>query len=274
VGIDHQAALHETLQSLLRDERLAPTWAPLVAPLRRIMDGNEEDFSDAVHEIGRAAALRGEPHISDLLSVLEAGFARLTEPPHAESETAGRLADLSVMSVRCVALGYAAGLEEKLAVLREVIAEGSPLDPETGVLRPRDFREHLSTEINRCQRMQLPMGVAVVFSRGTDAGEAAETPALAVGRVLRESLRRYDELGRLETGEYVAVLPDVSRTGLGAAAERLHSQLAEDPRTVAAPRCMALTHLDCVDVTVGDLIEQVGEALQHARSGDDYICWA
>jgi GGDEF domain-containing protein len=128
-------------------------------------------------------------------------------------------------------------------------------------------------EINRCQRMQLPMGVAVVFNRGTDAGEPSETPALAVGRVLRENLRRYDELGRLETGEFVAVLPDVSRTGLAAAAERLHGQLAEDPRTTAAPRCMALTHLDCVDVTVGDLLEQVTDALQHARAGDDYICW-
>jgi GGDEF domain-containing protein len=271
--MNHQAALHETLQSLLRDERLAPTWVPLVVPLRRILDGDDEDFADAVHELGRTAAVRGEPHISDLLSFLEAGFARLAEP-HSEPELAGRLADLSSMSVRCVAIGYAVGLEEKLTALQELIDEASPLDPDTGVLRPRDLREHLSMEINRCQRMQLPMGVAVFFNRGTDAGGPAETPALAVGRVLRENLRRYDELGRLETGEYVAVLPDVSRIGLGAAAERLHSQLAEDPRTTAAPRCMALTHLDCVDVSVGDLIEQVEEALQHARAGDDYICWA
>jgi GGDEF domain-containing protein len=270
--MNHQAALHETLQSLLRDERLAPTWAPLVAPLRRILDGDDEDFSDAVHELGRAAAQRGQPHISDLLSFLEAGFAQLTEP-HMEGEIAGRLAGLSVVAVRCVALGYAAGLEEKLTALQELMAEASPLDPETGVLRPRDLREHLSMEINRCQRMQLPMGVAVVFNRGADAGAAAETPALAVGRVLRENLRRYDDLGRLDTGEFVAVLPDVSRTGLGAAAERLHAQLAADPRTTSAPRCMALTHLDCVDVTVGDLIEQVGEALQNARAGDDYNCW-
>lgn len=271
--MNHQAALHETLQSLLRDERLAPTWAQLVAPLRRILDGDDEDFADAVHEIGRMAAVRGEPHISDLLSLLDAGFSRLTEP-YAHGEIAGRLADLLVMSVRCVALGYAAGLEEKLTALQGLVDEASPLDPETGVLRPRDLREHLSMEINRCQRMELPMGVAVVFNRGTDAGGAAETPALAVGRVLRENLRRYDDLGRLDTGEYVAVLPDVSRSGLGAAAERLHSRLAEDPRTTAAPRCMALTHLDCVDLTVGDLIEQVGEALQHARAGDDYISWA
>jgi GGDEF domain-containing protein len=270
--MNHQAALHETLEALLRDERLAPLWAPLVAPLRRILDGDEEDFSDAVHEVGRAAALRGEPHISDLLSLLEAGFARLSGP-YADGELARRLADLSVTSVRCTALGYTAGLEEKLAALEVLVAEASPVDPETGVLRPRDLSRHLSMEINRCQRMQLPMGVAVVFRPGTGDERSTEPPAPAVGRVLRENLRRYDGLGRLETGEFVAVLPDVSRTGLGAAAERLHSRLAEDPRTTTAPRCMALTHLDCVDVTVGDLLEQVQEALHHARLSDDYICW-
>jgi GGDEF domain-containing protein len=271
--MSHQAALHETLEALLRDERLAPTWGPLIAPLRKILDGDDEDFSDAVHEVGRAAAARGGPHISDLLSLLEAGFARLTGP-YADGEIARRLAGLSVTAVRSAALGYTAGLEEKLTALEGLIAEASPLDPETGVLRPRDLSEHLSMEINRCQRMQLPMGVAVVFNRGTDAGGPAESPAKAVGRVLRENLRRYDDLGRLATGEFVAVLPDVSRTGLAAAAERLHGRLAEDPRTTSAPRCMALTHLDCVDVTVGDLLEQVADALQHARASDDYICWA
>jgi GGDEF domain-containing protein len=270
--MNHQAALHEALESLLRDERLAPCWAPLVAPLRRIPQGDEEDFTDAVHEVARAAALSGEPHISELFALLAAGFERLSEP-YASGEMAKRLAELSVTSVRCAALGYTAGLEQKLTSLEGLVAEASAMDPETGVLRPRDLSEHLSLEINRCQRMQLPMGVAAVFDAPQEAGAHADRRAPAVGHVLRENLRRYDDVGRLETGEFVAVLPDVSRSGLAAAAERLHNRLAEDPRTVGAPRRMALAHLDCVDVTVGDLLEQVAEALEHARTSDDYICW-
>jgi len=267
--MNHQAALHEALESLLRDEWLAPCWAPLAAPLRKIPDGDEADLTDAVHEVARAAALRGEPHISDILSLLDIGFRRLSDP-YAGEEMGRRLQGLSATALRCAGLGYAAGLEQRLAELEGIIAEASPIDPNTGVLRPRDLSRHLSLEIDRCQRMQLPMGVAAVFGAST---AAAAGPQSGVGRVLRENLRRYDDVGRLESGEFLAVLPDVSRTGLGAAAERLHSRLADDPRTAAAPRRMALAHLDCVDVTVGDLLEQVAEALRHARAGGDYICW-
>jgi hypothetical protein len=268
----HQAALHEALDSLLRDERLAPCWAPLVAPFRRILDGDEEDFADAVHELARAAALRGEPHISELLSLLQAGFVRLTQP-NASDEMGRRLEELSVTALRCAALGYTAGLEQKLAALEGLVAGASPVDPKTGALRPRDLNEHLSLEISRCQRMQLPLGLAAVFGPAPAAGEPAGRLTAGVGHVLRENLRRYDDLGCLETGEFVAVLPDASRSGLAAAAERLHSRLAEDPRTAGIPHRMALTHFDCVDVTVVDLLEQLAEALQHARAGDDYISW-
>ncbi len=229
--MDHQTAFHEALESLLRDERLAPCWTPLVAPLRRLPDGDEEDFTDAVHETARAAALRGEPHITELFALLAAGFARLSEP-FSGGEMARRLDELSVSSARCAALGYAAALEQKLTALERLAAEASSVDPETGVLRPRDLGEHLSLEINRCQRMQLPHGRHRRLRRsatGRDArgqmdwcGGARAAARISVATTTWAVWRR---------GEFVAVLPDASRSGLAAAAERLHRRLAEDPRT-------------------------------------------
>ncbi len=146
------------------------------------------------------------------------------------------------------------------------------MDPETGVLRPRDLSEHLSLEINRCQRMQLPMGVAAVLDTPQEAGAHADRrsagrPRAACG----ENLRRYDDGGPAETGEFVAVLPDVSRSGLAAAAERLQQPACRGPGTVGAPRRMALAHLDCVDSDRRrPSLEQAAEALEHARTSDDH----
>jgi hypothetical protein len=154
-------------------------------------------------------------------------------------------------------------------MLEAQVSEASVVDPRTGALRPRGFREHVAVEILRCQRMELPLGVLAVFApRGADGG-CAHAPG--AGWVLRENVRRYDGVGCLENGDYVVVLPDVARSGLLAVAERVYRRLCEDPRTAALRRSLALVHLDCVDLSATDLLEQIADAVETARNSDDYL---
>ncbi len=101
--MNHQAALHEALESLLRDERLAPCWAPLVAPLRRIHKATKRTSPTPSTRSPVRPPWNGEPHISELFALLAAGFERPSEP-YASGEMAARRAELSVTLYGCAAL--------------------------------------------------------------------------------------------------------------------------------------------------------------------------
>jgi GGDEF domain-containing protein len=273
-GMSDQTGLDQTLEALVRDERLAACWSPLAPALRRAMSGgDEEEFADAVHELGCATARRGTPHIVELLVRLDEGFECFRRANEGDQQAAARLQRLAGVAQRSAGLGYAAGLEERVSELERQVAEASCTDPTTGVLRPRDIREQLALEISRCQRMDLPLGVVVVLPTEVTPPDGHATRPPAAGRALTDHVRRYDGVGLLESGALLIVLPDVSRTGLAAAAERLQRTLAEDPRKAASPCRMALTHLDVVDVSADDLLQQVMDAVALARGGGSHLSW-
>jgi hypothetical protein len=265
------ARLHEAIGSLLRDDRLASVWSPLAGLLpEALTSGAEAPLEEAAYQRARAAAEAADPSLHVVLSCLDSGFACLAAPFAEGGDVAHRLAELNALCVRAASLGFAAGLEERLDEVERVLADSTPVDPTTGVLRPRELCEQLTTEILRCQRMELPLGLMVIVrASAPEAGGKAE----GVGRVLREHLRRYDGVGCLESGEVVAVLPDVARSGLAAAAERVYRRLSDDPRTAAGTWRLALTHLDCVDVPAADVLELLGEGLDRATAGEDYLFW-
>jgi len=266
------ARLHEAMGSLLRDDRLASVWSPLAGPLpEALTPGAEAQLEEAVYQRARAAALAAGPSLHALFTHLDAGFVCLSAPFVRGGDVAGRLAELAALCERAASLGYAAGLEERLDEIEQLLAASTPVDPSTGVLRPHELCEQLGTEILRCQRMELPLGLMVVVKAAPDA---SDSKADGAGRVLREHLRRYDGVGSLESGEVVAVLPDVARSGLAAAAERVYRCLGDDPRTAACGWRLALTHLDCVDVPAVDLLEVLGEGLGRAAATEDYLFWA
>ena len=92
--------------------------------------------------------------------------------------------------------------------------------------------------------------------------------------VLCESLRRYDSIGRLEDNEFIAVLPDVSRSGLASAMERLRRQLEDkDGRPDIVRFLFALLHLDVVDVAPADILDQLRRGARKVRSGERYVLW-
>ena len=154
--------------------------------------------------------------------------------------------------LRALAAGYAAGLEDIIEQLNRSVAATSPIDDATGAMKPAATAERLTLEVLRCQRMDLSLGVVEmgVELEGEDGPRGPERVAAAqreVSECLRDSLRRYDSIGLTPRGGFLLVLPDVTRRGLAAAAERLRREIAEcagdGPQLV-----LALAHYDYVDV--------------------------
>ena len=138
--------------------------------------------------------------------------------------------------------GYSAGLEETIGRLRRDAEDASPVDLSTGALKPSEIIEQLSLEVNRCQRMELSLGLLelALEERGRRRALASRRARTAgafctrSGECLRENLRRYDSIGLTPDGGFLLVLPDISRRGLAGAAERLRRELAASAGSLSA----------------------------------------
>lgn len=264
------------VRSLAQDPDVGHIWRPIAETLEAALTGGEQaGLARAAHDVGRALALTREARLPDLLDDLARGMDQL----QAAAGEAGLFVECRTVVERSLAEGFAEGLEETVTELRHQTDDLSPADPFSGVLRPRQTNEQLGLELQRCERMDLPIGVAAIQAKvGTtwQPTKAAEPSAGrdVVGRVLRENLRRYDGLGSLEDGRHVLFLPGASRDGLLTAVERLHRLLDEDPRTAAGPSAgFVLLHLDCADLPVADVLTALREGGRDVRASD-YLAWA
>ncbi len=158
--------------------------------------------------------------------------------------------------------------------------ESSPLDADSGAIKPREFGGRVSLEVERCQRMDLPLGLLelAVDSRETErraAGRPSRADLHQIGDCLRENLRRYDSVGLTDDGAFVLVLPDISRRGLAGAAERLRREIGScgghgHPRELT----FALAHYDFMDVNAQEMLALLGRSMHHAREAHQPIAWA
>jgi hypothetical protein len=265
------------VEPLAADPYVGHLWRPIADSLEAALTGGEQSgLARAAHDVGRALALTREVRLPDLLDDLTRGMDRLQA---AAGEDIAAFVECRTVVERSLAEGFAEGLEETVTELRHQTDDLSPADPFSGVLRPRQTNEQLGLELQRCERMDLPIGVAAVQATAGEAWqetEGAEPPAGQdiVGRVLRENLRRYDGLGSLEDGRHVLFLPGASRDGLLTAVERLHRLLDEDPRTAAGPPAgFILLHLDCADLPVADILTTLREGRRNVPASD-YLAWA
>jgi len=266
------------VESLTRDPDVGHLWRPIAESLEAGLAGGEQaGLARAAHDVGRALALTREVRLPDLLTDLARGMDRLQAA--ADAAAAALFLECRTVIERALAEGFAEGLEETVTELRHQTDDLLPADPFSGVLRPRQTNEQLGLELQRCERMDLPIGVAAVQAKSGETRrpiEGAESPAGrdVVGRVLRENLRRYDGLGSLEDGRHVLFLPGASRNGLLTAVERLHRLLDEDPRTATGPPAgFVLLHLDCADLPVADVLTALREGGRDVRASD-YLAWA
>jgi hypothetical protein len=207
--------------------------------------------------------------------------ASLLERGDGGEATARRLLALEHMALTRVAAGYAEGLADTIDRLRRLAEEASPLDTESGAIKPAEFGERLSLEVERCQRMDLSLGLLelAVAVGGEERHATAGPPHADVGRVgvcLRENLRRYDSVGLTYGGDLVLVLPDISRRGLAGAAERLRRELdACGGRHGTAPELtFAIAHYDFVDVNAQEMLTVLGRSVELAREARQAVVWA
>ena len=70
------------------------------------------------------------------------------------------------------------------------------------------------------------------------------------------------------------MLPDVSRSGLASAVERLRRHLEDgEGRPDLARFLFALLHLDVVDVAPPDMLDQLRRAAKKVRGGEGSLVW-
>ncbi len=279
--------LADAARTVTLDEPYRTLWEPLLDPLVPAVEAREPaGFLAAVEAQSRLLGQAGDVGLRDVFEGLEGGIEALRsavlsrEQTARAEEIAGSLLRLEGESMVRAGVGYAEGLEERVDALSQQIESLSPVDVLTGTMKPVELESQLVLEINRCQRMDLSLGVAALVVDGhadlakRDGREAADAELRRVGAVLRESLRRYDSIGRLEVNEFIAVLPDVSRSGLASAMERLRRQLEDkDGRPDIVRFLFALLHLDVVDVAPPDILDQLRRGARKVRSGERYVLW-
>jgi diguanylate cyclase (GGDEF)-like protein len=281
------SVLADAARTVTLAEPYRTLWEPLLDPLVPAVESRDAaGFLAAVEAQSRLLGQAGGVGLRDVFDGLQGGIEALRsavlsrEQTARAEEIAGSLLRLEGESMVRAGVGYAEGLEERVDSLSQQIESLSPVDGLTGTMKPRQLEDQLALEISRCQRMDLSLGVVALVVDGLadlarrGGREAADAELRRVGAVLCESLRRYDSIGRLEDTEFVAVLPDVSRSGLASAVERLRRHLeGKDGRPDVVRYLFALLHLDVVDVTPADILDQVKRGAQKVRSGERFVLW-
>jgi hypothetical protein len=267
------------------DEAAAELWEPAFSHLAEALAGGERAFLDALESAGRGFGITQRVPVAELLDAYSRGSevvcAGLLRRGGDDAEaTVRRLRALEHMALTRVAAGYAAGLADTIDRLRRDAMEASPLDADSGAIKPAEFGERLSHEVERCRRMDLPLGLLELAFEGDDERRAAgRSPRADVGRLsacVRENLRGYDSVGLTDGGDLVLVLPDVSRRGLAGAAERLRRELdACGGRHGTTPELtFALAHYDYVDVNAQEMLTVLGRSVEQAKEARQPLVWA
>jgi len=263
-------------------------WEPAIPHLARFVGGGDQaPVLAAVEDVARSAGLSQSVPVAALLVEFTNGSKALRDGLHnhgsAEAREACRLLlGLENVALTHIAAGYSAGLEETLIRLRRDAADASPLDLSTGAMKPDEIMEQLSLEVNRCQRMELSLGLLELAleepARDEVASRALEDCRGVLheaGACLRENLRRYDSIGLTSDGGFLLVLPDISRRGLAGAAERLRRELSASAGSSAPPRSLfALAHYDYVDVSAGEMLEALDHIMRQARVVHEPLTWS
>jgi GGDEF domain-containing protein len=259
-------------------------WEPALPHLTNALSGDQTAFLDALEGAGRVAGLGQSIPVTGLLDAYSEGSgkvrARILAGGQTTAEgTARRLLALEHVALTRIATGFSAGQGETIDRLRRTAAEASPLDLDTGAIKPTELSERLSLEVERCQRMDLSLGL-VELAVDDAVGEKTPAPGRPgvlhqVGECLRDNLRRYDSVGLTPDGSFLLVLPDISRRGLAGAAERLRRELGECASHGAEPDVVfALAHYDFVDVSATEMLAGLRRSMHEAVASNQPLAWS
>jgi hypothetical protein len=263
------------------DDEGRDLWDEVLPHLSQALTGTEGPLLETLEAAGRGAGLIQRVPVATLLDAYSLGSVQVRERLLSSGDVAAErktrvLMGLEHVALTRIAVGYTDGLQETIDRLRRLADESSAVDADSGAIKPGKLGERLSLEVERCQRMDLPLGLvelAIDGGQERPASSHSGEPLREVGACLRESLRRYDSVGLTQDGDFVLVLPDISRRGLAGAAERIRRQVDSCTGRAAPELTFALAHYDFVDASATEMLAVLGRGLHDARAGSQRLAW-
>ena len=170
-------------------------------------------------------------------------------------------------------------LMEQLIEAREALRDQATHDRLTGLWNRAGILDILSSELSRSQRQRAPIAIAMgdldSFKLINDTyGHGTGDEVLRhVSKTMRDSVRRYDSVGRFGGEEFLIVLPGCDRANAMGHAERLRESVSriivETPIGSVRPTLsLGVASSDCLNVTeAAGLIEAADAALYRAKRG-------
>lgn len=176
-----------------------------------------------------------------------------------------------------------AALERLKDIIREnrELKELSITDNLTGLYNSRHFRERLDVELNRVRRTERPCSLIMMdldhFKPVNDqyGHQAGDELLRVIAEILKNTIRAVDVPVRYGGDELALILPDTGTSDAYKMAERIRSQIEDDPRTarygVTASFGLATNRYGDMEEASG-LVERADQALyQSKREGGNRI---
>jgi diguanylate cyclase (GGDEF)-like protein len=130
-------------------------------------------------------------------------------------------------------------LQDALIAAREEVKLLATHDMLTGIWNRRAIMDHLFSELARCDRHRLPLGIIMGdLDRFKEINDNFGHPGgdmvlqEAADRI-KTSLRPYDRVGRYGGEEFLIVVPECNVTGVTSVADRILSALRDKPFIVS-----------------------------------------
>lgn len=135
------------------------------------------------------------------------------------------------------AMHYNFHLGYELKQAHEIADTQAKTDSLTGINNRRAFYEHGEHIVSYCMRNQLPLSAIIVdidhFKQINDnhGHHIGDTTLHQLGKILKETFRKSDVLGRIGGEEFAILLPDTTLDKALTLAEKLRKTIAETPIT-------------------------------------------
>ena len=170
-------------------------------------------------------------------------------------------------------------LRSERTQLAQQLEQHNTVDAISGLLNDLAISKGLEPLISRSRRYQNPLSVVTMNIINTDeinntAGQVAvDKIIVAVSQLLRDQMRWADLVGRLDSGQFVFVLPETDKEAAISLANKIASQLntlsvkVDDQLSVEPQACFGVASWEKGD-DIRLLLERSNEAVQTAtRNG-------
>jgi len=127
---------------------------------------------------------------------------------------------------------YVQAHEERDRLARE-LEQKATSDPLTGLLNHRALMLGLEPQVSRSRRYQNPLSVVLMNVDGIEefddlyGGRAKEQVLIAIGQLLKDQMRWADLIGRMNTGEFLLILPETEADAAQKLVEKISEAVAQ-----------------------------------------------